>query len=250
MPNVQKKIAFITGANRGLGFETARQLGQLGIFPVLGARDPEQGHKAVATLQAEGIESACVPFDVNRKADHQGVYDYLAKTFGHLDILVNNAGVHLEGEPGTKPLYTPSTVPEQILRDTLDANLFGVIALTQKLLPLIRKAEAGRIVSLSSILGSLKLHADPQSPIYHMKSLAYDTSKAALNSFTVHLAYELRDTPIKVNSAHPGWVQTEMGGSAAPMNITDGAKTSVMLATLPADGPSGGFFHMNDRLPW
>ncbi|MGB7135070.1 MAG: SDR family NAD(P)-dependent oxidoreductase, partial [Acidobacteriaceae bacterium] len=129
-------------------------------------------------------------------------------------------------------------------------NFFGVIQLTQKLLPLIRKSPAGRIVNLSSILGSLTLHADPSSPIYNAKAFAYDASKAALNSFTVHLAHELRDTKIKVNSAHPGWVKTDMGTDAAPMEIPDGAKTGVRLALLPDNGPTGGYFHMNDALPW
>jgi NAD(P)-dependent dehydrogenase (short-subunit alcohol dehydrogenase family) len=124
------------------------------------------------------------------------------------------------------------------------------VALTQTLLPLLRQASAGRIVNLSSILGSLALHADPHSEIYHAKAMAYDSSKTALNAWTVHLAYELRDETIKVNSAHPGWVQTDMGGSKAPVSLIDGAKTSVLLATLPADGPSGGFFHMGEPLPF
>src|SRR6202012_3727234 len=137
-----------------------------------------------------------------------------------------------------------------ILRETFDTNFFGTIELTQALLPLIKKAPEGRIVNLSSILGSLALHADPKSPIYGFKTLAYDASKAALNAFTVHLAAELRDTKIKVNSAHPGWVKTDMGTDAAPMEIPEGAKTSVWLATLPEEGPTGGYYHMQDALPW
>ncbi len=145
---------------------------------------------------------------------------------------------------------TTSTTSAEVLHETFDTNFFGVIELTQALLPLIRKAPAGRIVNLSSILGSLTLHATPKSPIYEAKAFAYDASKAALNAFTVHLAHELKDTKIKVNSAHPGWVKTDMGTDAAPMEIPDGAKTSVRLATLPADGPTGGYFHMGDALPW
>jgi NAD(P)-dependent dehydrogenase (short-subunit alcohol dehydrogenase family) len=122
--------------------------------------------------------------------------------------------------------------------------------LTTTLLPLIRKSPAGRIVNLSSVLGSLALHADPKSPIYDKKNFAYDASKTALNAYTVHLAQALRDTPIKVNSAHPGWVKTEMGGENAPMELSEGGKTSAQLATLGADGPSGGFFHMGQPLPW
>jgi NAD(P)-dependent dehydrogenase (short-subunit alcohol dehydrogenase family) len=124
------------------------------------------------------------------------------------------------------------------------------VALTEKLLPLVRKSPAGRIVNLSSILGSLTLQADPKSPIYNAKSFAYDASKTALNAFTVHLAYDLRDTKIKVNSAHPGWVKTDMGGPEAPMELSEGAKTGATLATLPEDGPTSGFFHLGQALPW
>lgn len=244
------KIAFITGANRGIGLETARQLGLLGVFPVIGARTVEAGEAALAELEKLGIEADALVFDVNNRADHQAAFDYFEAETGRLDILINNAGIHLEGEPTVENLYQPSTVPEEVLRETFDVNFFSPVALTQTLLPLLEAAPAGRIVNLSSILGSLTLHADPESPIYHAKATAYDSSKTALNAWTVHLAYELRDGTTKVNSAHPGWVQTDMGGSAAPLSIVDGAKTSVLLATLPSDGPSGGFFHMGDTLPF
>lgn len=250
MSRSERKIAFITGANRGIGFETARQLGRLGIYPVIGARSEQAGSAAVAQLGREDIEAGYVVFDVTRAADRARAVVHFTELAGHLDILINNAGVFLEGEPGKEPPYTVSTLPERILRDTLEVNFFAPVALTQALLPLIRKSPAGRIVNLSSILGSLALHADPHSPIYTMKSAAYDTSKTAINAFTIQLAFELRNETTKVNSAHPGWVQTEMGGTHAPMSIEDGAKTSVLLATLPADGPSGGFFHMADTLPW
>jgi NAD(P)-dependent dehydrogenase (short-subunit alcohol dehydrogenase family) len=125
-----------------------------------------------------------------------------------------------------------------------------VVELTQKLLPLLRKSPAGRIVNLSSILGSLPLHADPGSRIAGVKNLAYDSSKTALNQFTVHLAAALRDTKIKVNSAHPGWVKTELGGENAPLEVAEGGRTSFQLATLGEDGPTGGFFHLGEPLPW
>lgn len=242
-----EKIAFITGGNKGLGLETARQLGKLGITVVIGSRDAERGTAAAKKLQAEGIHAEAVRFDVTNPADYQAVYDYFDKKYGRLDILINNAGVSKENFLGGNQTSTTSA---EVLHDTFDTNFFGVIQITQTLLPLLRKSPAGRIVNLSSILGSLALHADPKSPIYNAKAFAYDASKAALNSFTVHLAHELKDTNIKVNSAHPGWVKTDMGTDAAPMEIPDGAKTSVRLATLPADGPTGGYFHMNDALPW
>jgi NAD(P)-dependent dehydrogenase (short-subunit alcohol dehydrogenase family) len=244
------KIAFITGGNRGIGLETARQLGAVGVFPVIGARTEQAGRDAVTQLKAAGVDAESIVFDVTNKADHATAIAYFENKAGRLDILINNAGVFLEGEPGKDLGFVASTVTDKIFRDTMDANFFAPVAVTQALLPLIRKSAAGRIVNLSSILGSLTLHTDPTSPIYDMKATAYDTSKTALNAYTVHLAHELKDTTVKVNSAHPGWVQTAMGGSSAPMSIEDGAKTSVMLATLPADGPNGGFLHMGDALPW
>jgi NAD(P)-dependent dehydrogenase (short-subunit alcohol dehydrogenase family) len=148
------------------------------------------------------------------------------------------------------PKKKPSEQSLEMWRKTFETNLFGLIATTQAMLPLLRKSAAGRIVNLSSILGSINLHATPGSPIYDMKLPAYDVSKSAVNAYTVHLAYELKDTPIKVNAAHPGWVKTEMGGEGATMEITDGAKTSVALATIGADGPNGAYLHMGETLPW
>lgn len=246
-----EKIAFITGANRGLGLETARGLGKLGITVLLGSRDGVKGEQAAESLRKQGIAHAeGIAFDVTNREDHKRLAALLEKRFGRLDILVNNAGIMREKADFSKPFNTTSTIPETALRETFETNFFSVITLTQTLLPLIRKAPAGRIVNLSSILGSLTLHADPSSPIYNAKAFAYDASKTALNAFTVHLAAELRDTRIKVNSAHPGWVKTEMGGDAAPLEVSEGGKTSVQLATLPDDGPTGGFFHLGEPLPW
>src|SRR5581483_8795759 len=189
-----------------------------------------------------------IEFDVTNPAHHQAAYDYFNSTYGLLDILVNNAGVAAGGFPPVGPEHTASDVPLDVLHRVFETNFFAQVAVTRALLPLIRKSSAGRIVNLSSILGSLTLHADPKSPIYQAKSFAYDASKAALNAFTIHLAYDLRDTGIKVNSAHPGWVKTDMGGDQAPMELADGSKTSVALATLASDGPTGGYFHMGKPL--
>ncbi len=248
----QDKVAFITGANKGIGLETARGLGQLGITVVIGSRDEANGRAAAEKLRSEGIAKVeSVRFDVTRPEDHQAIARHLQGRYGKLDILVNNAGVLLdEVEIEKGGSNTTSTVTSEVLRKTFETNFFAVVALTQALLPLIQKAPAGRIVNLSSILGSLTLHSDPKSPIYAMKGFAYDASKTALNAFTVHLAHELKDTPIKVNSAHPGWVKTDMGGSAAPMEVAEGGKTSVQLATLAGDGPTGGYFHLGETLPW
>lgn len=241
-----KKVALITGANKGLGLETARQLGKQGITVLVGARDLAKGEAAVASLKKDGIDARAVKLDVDNPADYAAVAKLIEKEFGKLDILVNNAGIFLDSRG---PNETSKT-SQEILRKTFDTNFFAVVALTQALLPLLKKSEAGRIVNLSSILGSLTLHATKGSYVYEAKTFAYNASKAALNSFTIHLAHELAGTKIKVNSAHPGWVKTDMGGEGAQMEIVDGVKTSVELATLPDDGPTGGYFHMGKPIAW
>jgi NAD(P)-dependent dehydrogenase (short-subunit alcohol dehydrogenase family) len=245
-----QKIAFITGGNRGLGFQTALDLKDSGTKVVIGSRDQKQGEDAVAKLRAAGVDADVLKFDITNSADHQAAYDYFNSKYGRLDILINNAGVAGGKFPGTGPEHRASDVPLDVLDRVFATNFFAPVALTKKLLPLIKKSPAGRIVNLSSILGSLTLQADPKSPIYNAKSFAYDASKTALNAFTVHLAYELRDTNIKVNSAHPGWVKTDMGGDQAPMELSEGGKTSAELATLPDTGPTGGYFHLGKPLPW
>ncbi len=244
------KIAFITGGNRGLGFQTALDLKDAAVKVVIGSRDMKQGEQAVAKLRAAGVDADVLQFDITRSADYKAAYDYFNSRYGRLDILVNNAGIASGSFPGTGPEHSAAEVPNDLLRKVFETNFFAQVALTSALLPLIKKSPAGRIVNLSSILGSLTLHADPKSPIYNAKSFAYDASKTALNAFTIHLAHELRDTNIKVNSAHPGWVKTDMGGQHAPMELSEGGKTSAGLATLPNDGPTGGYFHMGKPLPW
>lgn len=241
-----KRVALITGANKGIGFETARQLGKLGITVIVGSRDVNRGEAAAAKLRAEGIDAQILKLDVTQAKDRDAAVNFIQEKFGKLDILVNNAGVAVEGWGKN----TTSSTSAETLKKTFDTNLFAPVALTQALLPLIRKSPAARIVNLSSILASNTLHSDPKSPIYNSKAFAYDASKSALNTFTIHLAHELQDTNIKVNSAHPGWVKTDMGTDAAPMEIVDGAKTSVALATLAKDGPNGAFIHMGKALPW
>jgi NAD(P)-dependent dehydrogenase (short-subunit alcohol dehydrogenase family) len=248
----QEKIAFITGANRGIGLETARGLIQLGVTVLLGSRDPARGEQAAAELRRERMAHVePIAFDVQKREDHRRLAEMLEQRFGRLDILVNNAGIEREGAVfGGLGFNNTSTVSEAVLRETFDTNFFAVVALTQTLLPLIRRSPGGRIVNLSSILGSLTLHSDPASPIYKTKAFAYDASKTALNAFTVHLAAELRGTPVKVNSAHPGWVKTELGGPEANLEVSESGKTSVRLAMLPADGPTGGYFHLGEPLLW
>ena len=240
-----KKIALITGANKGIGFETARQLGQRGMTVLIGARDEAKAAQATEKLRKDNIDAHSLVIDVDEGDSIEKAAAQIDRDYGRLDILVNNAGVLLDD---TKK--KPSEQSLEVWRKTFDTNLFGLIATTQAMLPLLRKSDAGRIVNLSSILGSIHLHATPGSPIYDFKTAAYNVSKSAVNAFTVQLAYELKDTPVKVNAAHPGWVKTELGGEGANMEISDGAKTSVALATLAADGPNGAYVHMGETLPW
>jgi NAD(P)-dependent dehydrogenase (short-subunit alcohol dehydrogenase family) len=247
---MSQRIAFITGGNRGLGFQTALDLKDAGAKVVIGSRDLAQGQQAVNKLRAAGVDADVLQFDITKPADYQAAYNYFNSKYGRLDILVNNAAIAGGTFPGTGPEHSAAEVPQDLLRKVFETNFFAQVALTNALLPLLKKSPAGRIVNLSSILGSLTLHADPKSPIYNAKSFAYDASKTALNAFTIHLAHELRNTNIKVNSAHPGWVKTDMGGAQAPMEISEGGKTSAALATLPSDGPTGGYFHQGQPLPW
>lgn len=240
------KVAFITGANRGIGFETAKGLGALGIKVILGVRDLNKGKEAVRQLKNMGVNAEVISYDTSQAKSADMAYEYINTHYGKLDILVNNAGMLAESMMGNNS----SSVTTDVLQKTFQTNLFAVIELTQKLLPLIKKAPTGRIVNLSSILGSLTLHSMLNSPIEPAKAFAYNASKTALNAYTIHLANELKETNIKVNSAHPGWVKTELGGANAPMEVLDSAKTSVRLATLDVDGTTGGFFHQTDILPW
>lgn len=246
MSSQKKKIAFVTGGNRGIGLETARELGAQGYHVVIGARTAAKGAEAVKTLAGERIEAESVVYDAELPGSDAGVRDFLEQRYGKLDVLVNNAGMLEEPLGGNSVL----TVDEALLERTFDVNLFAVIRLTRTLLPLIRKSEAGRIVNVSSILGSLALAAAPDSPVAQSKAFAYNASKAALNAFTIHLAAALQGTPIKVNSIHPGWVKTALGGPYAPDEVAGSGKTSARFATLDASGPSGGFFHKDGVFPW
>jgi len=246
MPS-DKKVALVTGATRGIGFETARQLGQKGITVVVGGRTQQDATEAAGKLVAEGIEAYPVALDITKDADRKTAASFIAEKFGKLDILINNAGVG--GEGGLLNPHTIETTQEE-LESVFNTNLFSVVAITRELLPLLKKSPAGRIVNLGSIVGSLTLQAMPQSPIAPFKAFAYNASKSALNQFTVHLAAELQGTNIKVNSAHPGWVKTELGTQHAQMEIADGAKTSVDLALIDQDGPNGKFIHLGKELPW
>jgi NAD(P)-dependent dehydrogenase (short-subunit alcohol dehydrogenase family) len=242
---MEKKIALVTGANKGIGFETARQLGQKNITVLVGARDSAKAEDAANRLRAEGFDAQPIVLDVSDSLSIKEAAHEVEQKFGRLDILVNNAGIMVDDRKANVEQ------PLEIWRKTFDTNFFGLIETTNAFLPLLRKSDAGRIVNLSSILGSIEYHATAGSPVYESKETpAYNVSKSALNAYTVQLAYALKDTKIKVNAAHPGWVKTEMGGEGAMMEIEAGAKTSVSLATIDGNGPNGAFLHQGEPLPW
>jgi NAD(P)-dependent dehydrogenase (short-subunit alcohol dehydrogenase family) len=238
------RVALITGANKGIGFEISRQLAKQGITVVIGARNETRGVTAATKLRAEGLDAHHVILDVTDASTIEPMPRFFEERFGRLDILVNNAGVLLD--EGT-PL---SELELEVLRQTFETNFFGAFAITKALLPLIRRSEAGRIVNVSSQLGSLADISNPDSAYAGFVSFGYPASKVALNALTALLAKELRGTDVKVNSADPGWVQTEMGTAAAPLTPEEGAVTPVWLATLPVDGPSGGFFSSGQPMAW
>jgi NAD(P)-dependent dehydrogenase (short-subunit alcohol dehydrogenase family) len=237
------KVALITGANKGIGFETARQLARLGITVLLGARDSKRGRQAVESLRGEGLEVRLVVLDVTDQSTIEAAAAQIEREFGRLDILVNNAGVFLEKQPA-------SECQLENLRRTFETNFFGAFAVTKALLPLIRKAEAGRIVNLASDLASLGNTSDPRWALYEHVYFAYASSKVAINTMTVALAKDLRNTAIKVNSADPGFTATDMNGHSGPKQPEQAALVPVQLATLPPDGPTGGFFDENGPVPW
>ncbi|MCR2807592.1 SDR family oxidoreductase [Paenibacillus soyae] len=236
---MEKKIALVTGAGKGIGYEIARQLGKQGMEVLIGARSLPKAEEAAARLQAEQIEAKPIELDITN-ADHiRSAAEFISRKYGKLDVLVNNAGTFLDHE-GTDV---------DVMRRSFETNFFGAYALTNALLDLIKASPAGRIVNQSSILGSMTTILTNEM-FGRASAPAYTVSKAALNAWTAQLSITLRGTPVKVNACHPGWVKTDMGGKDAIMEIEEGAETAVYLATLPADGPSGGYFHKTEALPW
>ena len=239
----QKQVALVTGANKGLGFEISRQLGKQGMTVVMATRDVARGTEAAAKLAAEGLDAHFVPLDAIDTASVATLPEQIQERFGRLDVLVNNAAVNLDVDWTT----SASETDPQLIRQTMETNVIGIHSITRALLPLLRQSKSGRIVNMSSGFGSITERADPSSPYAGRWSVSYTISKAALNMLTVLYAQELKSTSIEVNAACPGWVRTDMGSEQAPLSPEEGADTPVWLATLPAEGPTGGFF--NSRLP-
>ena len=225
-------IALVTGANKGIGLETARQFGARGFTVLAGARDEARGREAERVLRADGADATFVRLDVSSDASVRAAAAWIEREYGRLDILLNNAGI-ARGNP-------PSQTDLDLMREVYEVNVFGVIRVTNAMLPLLRRAPAARIVNVSSEVGSITSMTDPASPLAQMPAgLAYPSSKAALNMITAMYAKELQDTPIKVNAANPGYTKTDLNRNSGLRSVTEGAEASVYLATLPADGPSG-----------
>ncbi|CAH1200735.1 Oxidoreductase UcpA [Paenibacillus plantiphilus] len=236
---MEKTIALITGANKGIGLEIGRQLGRQGITVLLGARSLAKAEAAASQLQAEHIQAYPIELDVTDSGHIRSAAAKIEADYGKLDILVNNAGTYLDHEGNNT----------DVMRRTFEVNLFGAHALTAAVLHLLSASPAGRIVNQSSILGSVATILEDE--MYASAAVpAYTASKAALNAWTAQLSIQLKGTNVKVNACHPGWVKTDMGGDNAVMEIDEGAATAVSLATLPDDGPTGGFFHKSANLPW
>ena len=240
----EPKVALVTGANKGIGYEIARGLGETGATVLVGARSLERGSTAAEKLAAEGITAVPLELDVTDPVSVSAAAARIEREYGRLDILVNNAGILLER--GQKP----SEMPVELLERTYATNVFAVVAVTNALLPLLRRATAGRIVNVSSGLGSLATTSDPQNPYAQFPLLAYNSSKSAVNAVTVSYANELRGTSIKVNAADPGYCATDLNGHAGPRTPAQGAAVSIRLATLPDDGPTAGFFSEDGPEPW
>jgi NAD(P)-dependent dehydrogenase (short-subunit alcohol dehydrogenase family) len=235
-------VALVTGANKGIGLEIARQLARLQHTVLIGARDPQRGEAAASELRSEGLDARFVRLDVTDQRDIADAVRMIAATYGRLDVLVNNAAIAQDTAP-------PSQTSIDLMRRTYETNVFGLLAVTQAMLPLLRKAPAARIVNMSSGAGSFARTTSPDWRV-EWATLAYNSSKSAVNAITVQLATELRDTPIKINAANPGYTATEMNQFRGERTVQQAAIAPVRLATLPADGPSGGFFEENGVVPW
>ena len=237
------RIALVTGANKGIGFEIAKQLAGKGATVLVGARNAQAGAEAARAICDEGGKAEALQIDICDAASIAAAAALIEREFGKLDILVNNAGVSIERGK------QPSEADIDLLRQTYETNVFGTVAVTNAMLPLLTKSDAGRIVNQSSGLGSFALNAGPDAPFAKMRLLAYNSSKAALNSVTIMLANELEGGSVKVNLANPGLCATDLSmGRGQP--ASEGAAVAVELALGGVDGPNGSFVGATGNVPW
>jgi NAD(P)-dependent dehydrogenase (short-subunit alcohol dehydrogenase family) len=238
-------VALVTGANKGIGYAAAEALGHMGHEVLVGARDPDRGEEAAGSLRSGGVAATFVALDITNDDQVKAAEAWIRKRYGRLDILVNNAAVKLEFHPSE-----PSGCPIDMVRETFETNVLGPIRMIQTMLPLIRRAPRGRIVNVSSGLGSLTLATTPGTKYIERPLLSYNTAKSALNSVTVQFANELRATPIKVNAVDPGFTNTDMTKRTGTRSAARAAEVVVDLATIGPDGPTGGFFDEAGAVPW
>jgi NAD(P)-dependent dehydrogenase (short-subunit alcohol dehydrogenase family) len=239
-----RKIALVTGANKGIGREIATQLAAQGILVLIGARDAARGESAAQDLRDSGHQAQYLEIDVTSQTKVDHAASCIEREYGHLDILVNNAAIAIDWAP-------PSQLEIEALSQTWDTNVYGVFRTTKAMLPLLRKSPAGRIVNMSSGLASLTYTAAADGRFHDLNMLlAYCSSKTAVNAITLRFAIELAGTPIKINAADPGYVATDMNQHQGPRTVAQGAATPVRLALLPDDGPTGGFFNDEGVVPW
>jgi NAD(P)-dependent dehydrogenase (short-subunit alcohol dehydrogenase family) len=245
MADAAKRVALITGANKGIGFEVARQVGKAGCTVLVGARNIELGKQAALRLKVEGNDSHFIAIDVVKLDTIHRAAKQIESEFGRLDILVNNAGIAALGRDGA-----PSTADIEAVRSTIETNFIGALAVTQAMLPLLRKSKSASIVNVSSELGSITGHTTPEWKFAHVRAIGYSASKAAMNMMTAQLALELAGTAIKVNSVNPGYTATDLNKHSGPQTVQEGAAETIRLALAGPDGPTGGFYETGGTLPW
>lgn len=240
----KNKIALVTGANKGIGYEIAKKLGEAGCTVIVGARDEKLGNDACAKLKATGAQAEYIKLDLTKPETIADAATEVQKKYGRLDILVNNAGI-IEREDGA-----PTVTNTDAVESTLRTNFIGPLRVTQAMAPLLKKSEEGAIVNVSSALGSCEFVGDRNSPFADAKFLGYSASKAALNMMTVQLAYELRDTNIKVNSVCPGYCATDINDNKGMHTAEEGAREPARLALLDKTGPTGEYRNTDGVIPW
>ncbi|MFD6277364.1 SDR family oxidoreductase [Streptomyces sp. NPDC060209] len=249
----RQKVALVTGANKGIGRGIAEQLAALGMTVLLGSRDPQRGEEAAAALRATGGDVHAVTLDVTAQDTVREVAKQVEERFGHLDVLINNAGITGSGQVSPQDAHdqNPSSVDLNMVRAVFETNVFGVISVTNAMLPLLRRSPAPRVVNVSSHAASLALTSDPEGPFAALlPSAAYSPSKSALTALTVQYANELRKDGVLVNAAAPGYVDTDSNNHTGFLTVAQGAAVVVRLATLGADGPTAGFFGEDGSVPW
>ncbi|QNE21160.1 SDR family oxidoreductase [Kribbella qitaiheensis] len=241
---MNKKIALVTGATKGIGRQIVQQLGELGFTVLVGSRDLARGQATAKELKADGLDAEAIQLEVTDESSIRTAAKSIEQAHGRLDVLVNNAAIIAEGDTAA------SEIAADVLRKGYETNVVGLVAVTQAMLPLLRQADSARIVNLSTGLSSLTMVGDPEDRASTVKMAGYNSSKIAVNMVTVMLANELRGTGILVNAADPGKCATEMGGLDTPRTPAEGAAVAVRLATLAADGPTGQLHAESGRLPW